>query len=292
MVPMGFFVELFFYIFSLVSMRKVKKITGAIAEIAKGNYDVKLESKRLAPFSEVAESINTMAVDLSSVETLRKEFIGDFSHEFKTPIVSINGFAKLLLEEDVSEEERREYLQIIADESARLSTMSMQTMLLSKLDTQTKVIDKRYFSLDEQIKQKIILLSNEWEKKNIEMDVDLEALNYYGNPEIMSHVWVNLLNNAIKFTPEGGYIAVDGKVDYQGNITVKISDTGKGIEKDKLDKIFFRYYQGDSSHSTKGLGLGLSIVARIMDLCQGKISVESTEGEGSTFIVYLPVVKE
>lgn len=287
LIPMGILMEIFTYFLSGRLFRKEQKINDAIQQVADGDYSVKLDEEKLAPFSEVAEDFNRMTDKLSSVETLRRDFTGNFSHEFKTPIVSINGFANLLLEEDVTEEERRQYLQIIADESARLSELSKNTMLMSRLDTLTEIPEQKDYRLDDQIREEIIMLSHAWETKNISMDVDLEKITYHGNASIMAHVWINLINNAIRYTDDGGRIRVT--LQQQGsNIVMKVADSGRGMAPETQERIFERYYQADQSHSGNGLGLGLSIVHRIVELCGGTITVKSKVGEGSTFTVGLP----
>ena len=236
---------------------------------------------------DVAENFNKMTAELKSVHTLRNDFINDFSHEFKTPITSINGFANLLLETEVTEEERRQYLTIIAEESSRLSKLAEETLMMSRLDSQQNIIDQEWYALDEQIRQNLILLSKDWGAKLIEIDTDLNPVSYLGNPALMSHIWLNLISNAIKFTPGHGRIAVNLK-ESGGKIYVSVADNGKGMTKEETSRIFNKYYQADASHATKGLGLGLSIAHRIVELCGGEIQVASTPGEGSTFTVILP----
>ncbi len=287
LVPMGILMEIFTFFLSGHLFSKEEKINDAIRAVAEGDYSVKLDAEKLVPFSEVAGDFNRMTEKLSSVETLRKDFTGNFSHEFKTPIVSINGFANLLLEENVTEKERRQYLRIIADESERLSELSKNTMLLSNLDTMTEIPERKKYSLSDQIRQEIILLSKSWEEKNIDMNVDLEEADFYGNRDMMAHVWINLLNNAIKFTPEGGIIRVT--LQRQGALlAAQVADTGKGMKEEEADRVFERYYQADKSHSGNGLGLGLAITKRIVELCGGTISVKSAPGQGSAFTVMLP----
>ena len=210
LMPMAFMMELFTYFFSKRIIKKVNILTSAMESVAKGNYNIRLDSRRMTPLKEMSDSFNSMAEDLASVETLRTDFINDFSHEFKTPIVSINGFANLLLEENLTEEEQREYLTIIADESERLSNLAQQTMLMSKLDTQVKINESsiKTFSLSEQIRRCIILLQNSWSNKNIDMQIDLAKVTYTGDPTLIEQIWINLLNNAIKFTPENGVIKI------------------------------------------------------------------------------------
>lgn len=287
LVPMALMMELSTYFFSKVLYRKVSRLISAINEIAQGNYNITLDPKKAKPLTDVVINFNKMTAELKSVETLRNDFINDFSHEFKTPITSINGFANLLLDTEVSEEERREYLQIIADESERLSALSRETLMMSKLNNQQSIPDKKYYALDEQIKQNIILLSREWNAKKIDLSADLPPVTYYGNMDLMSHIWLNLLGNAIKFTPIHGKINVSMKQE-QNQIAVLISDTGKGMTEGEMVRIFNKYYQADPSHTTKGMGLGLSIAHRIVELSGGSIDVTSTSGCGSTFKVYLP----
>lgn len=285
--PMGLVMGAVTYLTTQRAYRYVSRLVKGIEKVARGDFSVQLDSKKAGPLSDVFVNFNKMVTELQSVQTLRNDFINSFSHEFKTPITSINGFAALLLEENISEEDRRQYLQIIADESERLATLSNNSLLLSKLESQ-QLIDKQPYPLDEQIKRCAILLSNEWSKKRIEVTAELEQILYSGNYDLMQHVWINLLTNAIKFTPEHGEIALLLKKE-SGSIKFTISDTGKGMSEEETARIFVKYYQGDSSHATKGLGLGLSITRRIIDLCGGTIKVSSRIDEGSTFDIYLPI---
>lgn len=287
LVPMALLTEFFTFFLSRALYKKVNQIISGINQVAGGNYDVTLNAKKLSPLTEVAENFNKMTAELRSVETLRNDFINDFSHEFKTPITSINGFARLLLDTEVSKEEQQQYLQIIADESERLAALSNQTLMMSRLDNQQSIPDKAPYSLDEQIKQNIILLSREWNAKKIDLGASLAPVTYVGNADLMSHIWMNLLNNAIKFTPEQGMIDVSMHQE-NDSILISVSDTGKGMTEDEIHHIFNKYYQADPSHATKGMGLGLSIAHRIVELCGGRIEVTSRPGEGSTFTVILP----
>ena len=288
LIPMALMTELFTFFWAKVLYRKLGMLIHGLKEVASGNYDITLNAKKAGPFHDAVCHFNRMTGELRSVETLRNDFINDFSHEFKTPITSINGFAELLLETDVSEEERRQYLQIIAEESKRLSTLAKETMMMSKLEHQTIISDKKNYALDEQIKQAVILLSPDWNKKELDLDVQLSPAAYCGNADLMSHIWINLLSNAIKFTPPGGHISVSLVQTSDNEIQVKVADSGKGMSKEECARIFTKYYQGDCSHSEKGLGLGLSIAQRIVTLCGGSISVTSSPGNGSCFTVTLP----
>ena len=230
----------------------------------------------------IAENFNEMARRLESVETLREDFVSSFSHEFKTPIVSISGFAKLLKSPNLTAEERNEYLDVIIDESNRLVRLSESVLMLSRLDSQTIVNEK--FLLDEQIRQSMLLFDRACNDKNIELCADLEEISVTSEKKLVSQIWVNLLSNAVKFTPSGGKIEVSAKSD-NGKVVVKVQDTGCGMSRETQENIFNKFYQGDVSHSAEGIGLGLSIVKKICDLLNIKIEVESQPNQGSTFTV-------
>lgn len=268
--------------------REVVTLSEAIRKVAAGDYSTRITEYKRAQIKPIYEDFNKMCAELESVKLLRNDFINSYSHEFKTPIASINGFASLVLEKDLPEDEQKEYLKIIVDESARLSNLATSSILLSKLTSQTIVTDIEEYDLGEQLRECSIILSGTWLKKNMNFDVSLESVMYRGNKEMMQHMWINLLDNAVKYTPEGGKITVLVREE-NGYAIVKIMDTGEGISKDIQKSLFDPYFQGDSSHSRQGLGLGLSIVKRIVELCKGTISVRSTLGEGSEFKVILPM---
>lgn len=265
---------------------RMKKILDGITSVAEGNLDVVLDLNNSGEYREMYENFNRMVRELKNTKVEMQNFINDFSHEFKTPITSIHGFAELLLEENISVEDRKQYLQIILEESQRLASLSQNTLLLSKLDAQEVLTDKKEFQLDEQIKKCAILLFRQIEKKQIILNMELAPVTYYGSAELLHQVWMNLISNAIKFTPNGGEITII-MIAVGSQITINISDTGIGMDEETARLIFNKYYQGDSSHATAGFGLGLSIVRRIVDLCKGEIIVTSVPGKGSTFSVIL-----
>ena len=260
-------------------------LAGGLRGVAEGNFSLRLDPRRAGPLAAAYEDFNKMAEELQGVQTLREDFINSFSHEFKTPITAVSGFAELLQEPGLTEEERSQYLQIIAEEAHRLANLANSTLLMSRLESQHSIPEKEPFSLDEQIKRCTILLSSAWEKKRIAFSADLEPVSYVGNEELMRHVWINLLNNAIKFTPEGGEVSVTLQCSPE-QIQVRISDIGMSPE--MMSHIFDQYYQGEPNHTEKGLGLGLSIVHRIVELCGGQIQVDSIPDQGSVFTVLLP----
>ena len=270
------------------SNKMAGKVVEAFDKVSHGQFGYQLEVPKKSQFKSLFENFNKMSKELSSIQTLKDEFIHDFSHEFKTPIASINGFANLLLEGGLTEEEQRQYLKIIADESARLSTLAENTLTLNRLENQQFLGEVKPYRLDLQIKECVILLEREWTAKDITVSSELAPLEYEGNASLMQQVWLNLIGNAIKFTPSRGEIAVS-LAERGGGAEVRVSDNGIGMSKEVALHVFDKYYQGDASHSTRGNGLGLSIVKRIVTLAGGSVSVESREGEGSTFIVFLPI---
>ena len=271
---------------------RISKISHGMREVARGNFKARVpeKDKKNSPseFGELERSFNQMASDLDGIEIFRNDFINNFSHEFKTPIVSIRGFARQLQSGSLSDEERREYLDIIVSESERLVNMSSNVLLLSKLENQQIVSDKSEFYLDEQIRRSILLLEKDWSAKEIELDIDLDEIKISFNEEMLSHVWINLLSNAIKFTGEGGKIEISLRKSANGAL-FSVKDSGIGMTDEIKARIFEKFYQGDSSHTSTGNGIGLNIVQRIVSLAHGAIEVESTLGKGSRFTVTLPI---
>lgn len=267
----------------------VHKVIKAMREIKKGNFETRIDpGKARGDVLELIESCNEMAEELGSIELFKNDFINVFSHELKTPMVSIVGFAKQLKNTELTDAQKKEYLDIIISESDRLSKMSANVLYLSKLESQQIVTDKTVFSLDEQIRRSILLLEKEWESKDIELDIDLCEVECVGNEEMLSHVWINIISNAVKFSPKGGKIGIRCKVSGE-NAVVCVSDNGEGMSEEVITHIFEKFYQGDQSHSVVGNGLGLSIAARIVDLCGGTITAKSEVGRGSVFVVELPL---
>ncbi len=268
----------------------LNEMIDATERIAKGDFKVHIQETfaEKSDFGRLQRSFNHMAAELDGIEMFRKDFINNFSHEFKTPIVSLRGFAHQLQAGGLSPEEEREYIRIIAAESDRLSNMATNILLLSKLENQAIVTDRTEFYLDEQIRTCLLLLEKQWTDGEIELNIDLDEVKYRFNEDMLSHVWVNLLSNAFKFTPKGGMVTCKLRAD-ETAVTVVISDTGAGMSEDVVGHIFEKFYQGDTSHTGAGNGIGLTIVGRILELCGGTVRVESKLGMGSTFTVTLPV---
>lgn len=271
--------------------RKMDKLLNGIKAVGNGDMEIRLEMKGADEYREIYKSFNAMVAERKASKEEMQAFINEFSHEFKTPITSIQGFAQYLATtgKAIESPERMEYLQIIVDESMRLSELSQNTLMLSKVEACQIITDRENFNLSEQIKRCSILFLSQMEKKKISVGLDMpEEMKYYGNTELLEQVWINLLNNAVKFTPENGSIEITA-VCKEEEITVSISDNGIGMDQKTAAHIFEKYYQGSNSHRKGGNGIGLSIVRRIVTLCGGTVNVISTPEVGSTFIVNLPV---
>ena len=284
-------------VFSIVINKNVftplRKLTEVTKEVAGGNYDVNLDGitnvyTKSTELGTLVDAFSEMTHELSSTEIFRNDFIHNFSHEFKTPIISISGFAKQLYKGDLTPEQQSEFAKIIMDESEHLATMSSNVLLLSKLESQGIITDKETFSLDEQLRTCMLMFEEQWSEKNISIDMDLDEVNFYQNKDLLYHVWINLIGNAVKFTKQSGSISVKCR-RLNNAVCVVISDNGIGMDKDTADHVFEKFYQGDSSHATAGNGLGLSLVKRIIDMMYGRITVESALEKGSTFTVSLPL---
>lgn len=274
---------------SYFPLRPVSQLIHAIHAVADGNFHTKINMKHPREFRELSESFNQMTDELSSIEMLRSDFINNFSHEFKTPIVSIMGFAQLLKKGNISEEERSEYLDIIISECKRLSDLSTNVLNLSKVESISMLSDTAPFPVSEQIREAILQLEQKWEKKEIEFDLHLKDCKLTGRADLLKQVWVNLIDNAVKFSSSGGKIEIR---IYQKDsfFYFQICDNGIGMDAQTQEQIFDRFYQGDLSHSTEGNGLGLSLVQKIILLHHGTIQVNSEPGKGSIFTIALPII--
>lgn len=265
-------------------LRPLHTLIDAIHEVSAGNYDVKIHLEHPKEFQKLSECFNQMTEELAGIEMFRSDFINNFSHEFKTPIVSILGFAKLLKSQKLDACQSREYLDIIIEESRRLSELSATVLNLSKVESLTLLTDKTDFSLSEQIREAILLLESKWSKKQIDFDIDMEEVMIRANEPLLKQVWMNLLDNAVKFSPEKGCIDVALHLE-NGHAVFTVKDQGAGMDETIQKYIFDKFYQGDTSHNMEGNGLGLPLVKRILELHKGEVSVKSRAGEGSVFVV-------
>ncbi len=286
-IPLGILVAL---AAGKVPLKPVSNLIDSMDRLASGDFRTRVNvgsiMRRYPPFVGVAKSFNKMAEQLESTEMLRGDFINNFSHEFKTPIVSIAGFAKLLRRGNLTKEQQQEYLAIIEEESLRLSYMATNVLNMTKIDNQTILSDVSSFNLSEQIRSCILLLENKWEKKELDFSLSLQEHQIEGNEELLKQVWINLLDNAIKFSPVGGTIEV-AILETEGTYRISVRNSGSTIPKEQQQKIFNKFYQGEESHAAEGNGIGLAIVKRVVELHGGTVDVSSRKGI-TIFTVELP----
>lgn len=286
-IPVGLLVAL---VSGKFPLKPVRDLIHSMDRLASGDFKTRVNvgaiMRRYPAFVEVAESFNKMAEELESTELLRSDFINNFSHEFKTPIVSIAGFAKLLKRGNLPPEQQREYLSAIEEESMRLSAMATNVLNLTKVENQAILTEVSEFNLSEQIRACILMLESRWEKKNLDLQLEFGEHRIRANMELLKQVWINLLDNAVKFTPEGHTVQVRIS-ESQDSLTVAVMNTGSEIAPKHQKKIFHKFYQADESHATQGNGVGLAIVKRIVQLHRGEVWVTS-ENEVTVFTVELP----
>ena len=270
--------------------KRLNPLLSALENVSNGELNVELDVREAGEYEKIYIGFNNMVEELKRTKVEIQNFINEFAHEFKTPITSISGFADYLYEtgNGIESEERMKYLKMISEQSYRLSNLSQNSLLLSKVESCQIITDKETFSLSEQLKSCAILLLKQIEEKSITLNIPEDmAIEYYGNEELMAQVWINLLTNAIKFTPVNGEITITEK-DSKNEVQISISDNGIGMSEETITHVFEKYYQNDSVSFVKGNGIGLAITKRIVDLCGGTIKIDSKLNEGSTFTVILP----
>ena len=262
--------------------KPIEDMKKATTEIAKGNFNVKIPQVKNKTINEIIENFNTMAEELKSIETLKSDFISNVSHEFKTPLSIIQTYTKAISKPTLAEEDKKRYIEVIDNNVKKLTNLTQNILSLSKLENQRIEIEKSSFWLDEEIRQCILLLEPKWKAKNLKLNINLDKVKYFGARDLISQVWQNLLDNAIKFSNPGGQISVSLKMQADKIVAI-VADSGVGIPADNLPRIFDKFYQADTSRSSSGNGLGLALVKRIVESLDGTISVSSEENKGTTF---------
>lgn len=265
-------------------MHPLVELSKKSIKVSKGDFSVRVnEESSLPELKNVLQNFNIMVKELSKVETLSNDFVANVSHEFKTPLAIIRSNINILENTNLTDDERSKCLIQINDSTEKLSTLISNVLKICKLDNQEILPEKKNYRLDEQLRQSILFLNDEFEKKNIDLDIDLDDCCINNDPDLLEQVWINLLTNAIKFSYPNGTIKVHLKI--KDNIMVSIKDNGIGMDEETQKHIFDRFYQGETSHTKDGNGLGLTIVSKIIRLCNAKIDVKSKENEGTEFIV-------
>lgn len=270
-------------------------VSNTVKQVAEGNFKVnikrrdttKCEYEYINEVDELAKNVNKMVAELDGMDYMRKDFMSNVSHEIKTPIAAIIGFTEILLDGSIDESERQEYLEVINKESMRISRLCENMLHMSRLDSQVIVANLQKIRLDEQLRKCIILLSEKWSNKEIDFSIDLEEVSILSDYDMLQQVWINLIDNAIKYSRENCKIDISVKRLNDKSVKVSISDNGIGIEEGKLHRIFDKFYQCEESHKKSGSGLGLSISKRIVELLNGTIECKSKKDSGTTFEVTL-----
>lgn len=277
------------YIMYIGFLKPIREIRKAARKVAGGDFTVRVHSQsknnKKDELEVLIEDFNMMVEELATIEMLKADFIANVSHEIKTPIAIIQSYASAIQKKELSKEEKQDYINTILDSSKRLSELVTDVLKLNKIENQ-EIIQAKTYSLDEQLRCSVLALENKFDEKDIEFDVDLDDVTITTDESLMEIVWSNLLTNAIKFTKPKGIVKVKLKQDLK-NIIVSVSDTGCGMKQEVCKHVFERFYQGDTSHSSIGNGLGLSLVKRVIDLVGGQVKIESEVGKGTKFTVIL-----
>lgn len=262
------------------------KIREATDKISRGDYEISL-GKLVSDYKKIGEAIETVALKLRRAEEEKDDFINDFSHELKTPIVSIRGFAKLIAKGNISDEEAKEYLSFIVSESDRLVDLTASTLMLDRIQSNRLEVVEREFDLSELLRKSILTLQPEWEKKNIEIDADFGECTVKSNDELLNRVFINVLDNAIKYSRENGKVGVY-VTESDEKISVTIADDGIGMDEETKRRMFDKYFRADKSRNTRGNGLGLATVKKVAELLELKIKVDSKTDKGTKFTIEIP----
>ena len=273
-----------------IPLRPINRLIEGLDRLAGGDFAARISFDgtlgNIGRISEIADSFNSLAEELSDTEMLRSDFINNFSHEFKTPIVSIAGFAKLIRRGGLSEAQKEEYLGIIEEESLRLSSMATNVLNLTKVENQKILSDVTRFNISELLRSSVLLLESAWSRKNIDFSLDFPEIYAFGNEEMLKQVFINIIDNAIKFSPAGGTVVIAPK-ELEKHIEVSVTNSGSYIAPEDRERIFGRFYQADTSHSGEGNGVGLAIVKLVTQLHGGSVSVDCAE-DTTTFTVTIP----
>lgn len=276
------------WLLNVLFFSPITHLSRAMRKVGEGDFSLQLESSsRIREIRDTYDNFNLMTRELQATEIVQTDFVSNVSHEFKTPINAIEGYATLLQSGQTSDEQAM-YVEKILLNTRRLNELVGNILLLSRIDHQAINSNCTRYRLDEQVRQAIVLLEPKWDSKELELDVDLETLDYVGNESLLLHVWVNLIDNAIKYDPQGGLLRL--RLQRQDNNAVfTIDDSGPGIAPEAQSHIFDKFFQADSSRMAEGNGLGLALVKRVLDICGGAVHVENLPEAGCRFTVILPL---
>jgi len=277
----------FAVLLSKILFKPINTVISGMTKLADGEYHTRIDLSKYESMQELARTFNRLAEELESTEILRSDFVNDFSHELKTPIVSLVGLIGLMKNEKLSRDKHHHYLEIMESEANRLKQMTENALYLSKVESQGILTDKTRFNISEQIRASILLLERKWSHKSLSLSLDFDEYYAEANEDMLKQVWINIIDNAIKFATPKSELKIDIE-ERDGRLTVAITNEGKEIPEDELELIFNKFYQSDKSRSTEGNGIGLSIVHHIVTLHGGRVYAASKNGK-TTFTVELPI---
>lgn len=294
MTTSGILVSSVWIIYRHFIIKPLDLVRKTARKVAAGDFSVRLplrKDKKIDEFTVLYNDFNLMVAELASTQMLKNDFVANVSHEIKTPLAVIQNFSTMLQSDGLSEEERKLYAKKINDATKNLSSLTTDILALSRLENQKIVVNKKKYNLSEQLFRCSLNFEQIWEEKNIDISIDCDAgITVLSDEQLLDIVWNNLLSNAFKFTAQNGEVTVNACKE-NNRIIVSVADSGCGINECHLQHIFDKFYQADSSHKTKGNGLGLALVREILSITKGEIKVESTPGKGSRFTVTVPVEK-
>lgn len=276
------------YFVGRLLLKPIAHLQEAMDEVANGNLEVKMpEENRIDEIENINHSFNIMVRELGSTQEMQKDFISNVSHEFKTPLSAIEGYAMLLQDKSLSESEREEYTEEIISTTRTMTELVTNILLLSRVENQAIAYEKEEYQLDEQIREVVVMLEPQWSAKEIEFDAELDEIKITENRALLMNVWRNLIENAVKFTPVGSKITITLTTEGE-NAIFTVTDEGEGVNESEKSLIFNKFYQSDTSRKQQGNGLGLPLVKKILEITGGSISVENIDGAGCRFTVKLP----
>lgn len=275
------------YVLSRIIFEPVNKIIDGMERLSEGEFSTRIDLGKYEAMKNVSDSFNKLAKELESTEIMRSDFVNDFTHELKTPIVSISALISLLKNDNLSDDKRRHYLEIMDSEAKRLTEMTTNTLYLSRLETQEILTNKTEFNVSEQMRNAVLLLERKWDKKRISFSIDIPEIIISANEDMLMQVWVNLIDNAIKFAERRSVITITADAS-DGVFTASVENVGAEIPESDRTLIFNKFYQCDKSRTTEGNGIGLSIVKHIITLHGGKIEVGCREGK-TKFTLDIPI---
>ncbi len=276
-------------------VRPLKQMASVTRHFASGDFSARVKVRGKDEVAELGEALNHMATSLSSLETMRRSFIANVSHELKTPMTTIAGFIDGILDGTIPPEKEKHYLKIVSDEVKRLSRLVRSMLDISRIDSGELKINKVRFDLMDIIGGVLLSSEQRIEKKGIHITGldDEQSFEIDGDYDLMNQVVYNLIDNAIKFTNEGGHIDIRLQ-KATDRIICSVRNTGEGIPSPELPQIFERFYKSDRSRSLdkNGMGIGLYIVKTVIGLHEGEVTVRSVQNEFTEFTFWIPTPPE